>query len=51
MSETEKVVAAILAAMLVLVIKEDARTPAEVVKKYRACCDSLEDTQKEVEKV
>ena len=51
MSETEKIVAAILAAMLVLVVKEDAMTPVAAVKKYRACCDSLEAAKKEPQEV
>ena len=56
MSETDKIVSAILAAMLFFVVKDEAKTPAEAVKKYRACCDCLEvaqgDTEeKEAEKV
>ncbi len=51
MSETEKIVAAIMAAALMFVVKEDAKTPVEAVKKYRDCCASLEDAQKELEKV
>ena len=50
MSETEKIVSAILAAMLVLVVKEGAKTPTEAVKKYRDCCASLEHAQREAEK-
>ena len=49
MSETDKVVAAILAAMLFFVVKEEAKTPAEAVRKYRDCCASLEDAQREAE--
>ena len=55
MTETEKIVAAILAAMLVFVVKEDSKNPVAAVKKYRECCASLEvaqgDAEEEVEKV